>query len=59
MTTSRKLVPQRGWSVEYFLRVFDLQIFAGFEVVDGLVFGAVILKHAIHVLHPAKRNTET
>ena len=52
MTTSRKLVPQRGCSVEYLLRVFDVQIFASFEVIYRLVFGAVILEHALHVLHP-------
>ena len=37
-----------------FLRVVDVQVFAGFEVVNGLVFGAVILENAVHVLHPAK-----
>src|SRR5438874_2680469 len=32
-------------------RVLDFQIFACFEVVNGLMFGTVILEHAFHVLH--------
>ena len=53
MTNIRKLVPQRGWSVDFVARVLDGQLSARLERVDRLVLGAVVLEHAPHLL-PAR-----
>ena len=52
ITTSRKLVPQRGCRVVNCLRILNIDRLAGFEVEDDLVLGAVILKHPADVLQP-------